>query len=80
MWQDKLKLDANESLRHDKSYAKGSLGQEEIELYSIVNQDGEVTGSVQYTDHTAIKGFHRTLHVIQRSSSGNVIVNERWSE
>lgn len=80
MWQDKLKLGANESLRHDRSYAKGSLGQEDVELYSILNQDGEVTGSVQYTDRTAIKGFHRSLHVMQHDSSGKTIVDECWSE
>lgn len=80
MWQDKLKLAANESLCHDRSYAKGSLGQEDVELYSIVNQDGEITGAVQYTDHTAIKGFHRSLHIIQRDSTGMTIVDECWSE
>lgn len=79
MWQDKLKLGANEVLRHDSSYTKGILGQEDVELYSIVNQGGEITGSVQYTDHTAIKGFHRSLHVIQHDRSGNLIVDERWN-
>lgn len=80
MWKNKLKLNADESLHLDHSYEKGSLGQEEVKLYSILNQEGIVTGKVQFTDHTAIKGFRRTLHVIQSDSSGKLVVDERWSD
>jgi len=81
MWKNKLKLEEGESLRLDNKYEKGSLGQEEVELYSVVDRQGQVTGSVQYTDHTSIKApFRNSLHLLQLEKGGNTLVDERWSE
>lgn len=79
MWRERLKLAPGESLRFDEKHDKGSLGQEEVERYSIVDPLGNVTGRVQYTDHTNIRApFVRSLHVVQRSATGEVIVDQRW--
>lgn len=78
--ENKLKLKVNETLKHNLSLTKGTLGQEEIVLYDIVNQDGLVTGNVKFTDHLSLNGLKRSLHVIQSDISGNVIVDERWKE
>lgn len=81
MWKSKLKIEEGETIRLDDKYKKGNLGQEEVELYSALNFDGEVIGSVQYTDHTSIKTlFRRSLHVVQRENNGQTLVDERWSE
>ena len=80
MWRAKLKIDANESLRHDQSFSKGSLGQDDILLYSIVNQDGAITGTVKLIDQSSIRGIRRSLHVIQKDSTGKIIVDENWEE
>lgn len=81
MWKNKLKLEEGVTIRLDNKYDKGHLGQEEVELYLILNIDGEVIGSVQYTDHTSTKApFRKSLHLVQREKSGQILVDERWSE
>lgn len=81
MWKSKLKLEEGDMVRLDRKYEKGNLGQEEVEHYSVINFDGEVTGSVQYTDHTSIKApFRRSRHVVQSGKGGQILVDERWSE
>jgi hypothetical protein len=81
MWKNKLKLEEGEALRLDNKYEKGSLGQEEVELYSVVDRQGQVKGSIQYIDHTSIKApFRQTRHLVQREKGGKTLVDERWSE
>jgi hypothetical protein len=80
MWKNRLKIADGEVLRLDSKYEKGNLGQEEVALYSIVDAQGKITGSVQYTDHTSIKApFHQSLHLVQRDESGKTIIDERWT-
>lgn len=80
MWQERLKLQEGESLRFDNSHSKGSLAQEDIDTYSIVNLNGEIVGSVVLRDHTAINGFARTISVTQKDIAGKTIVDESWRE
>ena len=81
MWKDKLKLEEGETLRFDRKYEKGSLGQEEVELYSAIDPQGQVTSSVQYIEHTSIKApFRRSFHLVQKDNSGNTLIDDRWSE
>jgi hypothetical protein len=80
MWRQKLKLEEGETLRLDKKYASGHLGQKEVELYSVIDQDGKVVGAVEFTDHTNIKApFKQTFHLVQRKADVT-LVDERWSE
>lgn len=80
MWKQKLKLEEGETLRLDNKYEKGNLGQEEVELHSVIDQQGQVVGSVQYTDQTNIKApFRQSFHLVQRKA-GTTLVDERWAE
>lgn len=79
-WQSKVRLSEGESLRLDGKHDKGNLGQEEIERYSIIDREGQVTGAVQITDHMSIKApFRRSHHLVQRDSQGAVVLDERWA-
>ena len=81
MWKSKLKLAEGDKIRLDHKYKKGNLGQEEVEHYSVLNFDDEAIGSVQYTDHTSINApFCRSIHVVQRDSNDQIIVDEKWGE
>jgi hypothetical protein len=80
MWKSKIKLGEGETIRLDNKHTKGNLGQEEVEIYSIINAVGGVVGSVQYIDHTSIKApFRNSHHLVQLMSDGQVTVNERWN-
>lgn len=46
----------------------------DVDTYSIVGADGTITGSVKVTDHTAVKGFKRTVRVLQKDADGRVVV------
>ena len=76
--EDKLKLNPGETLKQTGHRSKGPLAETDIYTYSILNQTGEIVGTVTHTDHTAIKGFKRTQTVEQRDHGGNVIVDVSW--
>lgn len=80
MWQDKVKLNDGETLKHVSSRSKGPLAEEDITEYSVLNSDGQIVGKVVHKDHTAIKGFRRTQSVYQTDSGQKVIVNENWAD
>ncbi len=78
MWKEKLKLEDGEELRPEGRADKGTMGQTEVERYSVV-RDGQVVGSVQYTEHMSIKApFKQSMHLVQRRG-GEVVVDERWN-
>lgn len=74
-WQEKLVLKAGEELRHESSRTKGFMQETDIDEYSIVSADGTKMGSVTVTDHTAVKGFKRTVSILQKDSTGKTIVD-----
>ena len=74
----KIKLNAGEELRHEKSKSKGTMAQTDIDHYSIINEAGEVVGKVIHEDHTSLNGFRRTQHVTQTDNDGNIIVQVSW--
>ncbi|WP_331775449.1 hypothetical protein [Sulfurospirillum sp. 1612] len=76
--ESKLNLNAGDTLKQTEHKMKGPMQETDIWTYEILNQDGEVVGSVIHKDHTAIKGFRRTQSVEQKDSSGNVIVSTSW--
>lgn len=80
MWKEHLILAPGESLRFDERHDKGNLGQEEVERHSIVDSLGNVSATVQFTDHMSIKApFVRSLHLIQRTITGAIVVDKRWN-
>ncbi|MBS6084104.1 MAG: hypothetical protein KIC49_23125 [Pseudomonas fluorescens] len=80
MWQSKVKLNQGEELKHVKSVSKGSMAQEDISEYSVVNSEGQVVGTVIYKDHMALRGFGRTQSVEQVDINRKLIVDESWSD
>lgn len=76
--ESKLMLKNGETLKIINRRSKGSLAEMDIYTYEIINQAGEVVGTVTYTDHTAIKGFRRTQTVEQKDNAGKVIVDKTW--
>ena len=78
-WKQKVKLIPGESLKFERSYMKGPLQETDVELYEIVNEKNEVTGNVEVTDHTAIKGFRRTISALQTDAAGNTVIRESWN-
>lgn len=54
---------------------------QETDVYecSALDATGQVVGEVRATNHTAVRGFRRTLTVRQASASGHIVVDESWS-
>lgn len=66
MWQQKLVLDEGDTLQFESRRENWHLGQEEIEIYSVLNANGNLVGEVQYIEHTPIKSpFRKSFHIIQ---------------
>jgi len=80
MIENKLKLNPGEKLELLKSKSKGTLAETDIYTYSIVNQNGDVRGFVEHTDHTSIKGFKRTQSIVQKDNNGLIVIEECWSD
>ncbi len=74
----RFRLNQGETLKSTGHRSKGPLAETDISPYSIVNEAGEVVGSVEHTDRTSINGLKRSQLVIQKDSSGKVVVEERW--
>lgn len=79
MWKSKVILAADEELKHESSKTSGFMAEEDIDVYSIVRKDGTKTGSVQVSDHTAVKGFRRTISVHQTDINGKTVVQESFN-
>ncbi|MGN6828922.1 hypothetical protein [Paucibacter sp. M5-1] len=79
MWKDKLILCDGEQLRHKGSKTAGFMGETDIDTYSIVKADGTETGMVKVEDHTAVKGFRRTITVVQTDSNGKEVVHTSFT-
>ena len=78
-WRDKVILGPGESLRVDNSRCDGFMQETDVYNCSIIDANGVVTGTVRATDHTAVKGFRRTLSIKQTDGSGNIIFEDTWT-
>lgn len=77
--KERLKLDPGDTLRLEKSYEKGFMGETDVELYSVLDASGQVKGRVQFTEHTNVKAPHTvTCHVVQWDADSGTLVDERW--
>ena len=72
-------LNADESLKLESSTQSGFMQETDNETYSIVRADGTRAGSVKVTDHTAVKGFKRTISVHQIDVNGKTVVNTSFN-
>jgi len=78
-WNNRITLTDGQTLVLVSSKSKGFMQETDITTYNVVDRDGAVCGDVTVADHTAVKGFKRTLHVVQRNSAGEAIVDEAWN-
>ena len=79
MWKSKVVLTNDEELKHESSKLSGFMQETDIDVYSIVRKDGTKTGSVKVTDHTAVKGFRRTISVHQTDIDGKTVVETSFN-
>lgn len=76
--RSKIKLNSGEELKKESHRSKGTMAQTDINMYSVINLEGEVVGEVIHEDHTALNGFQRTQHVTQKDKNGTIIIQESW--
>lgn len=76
--QDKILLNPGETLKQISHSLKGTMAETDIWSYEVLNEAGEKVGDIVHTDHTSIKGFHRTQSVVQRDLNGKVIIDVHW--
>lgn len=79
MWKSKIILKQGEELKHESTSISGFMQETDIDVYAVVREDGTPGGSVKVEDHTAVKGFKRTIWVVQKDNDGMVIVDTRFS-
>lgn len=77
-WKDKLILEPGETLQHTGSSMEGFMQETDVDTYDVISADGSRVGIVTVRDHTAVKGFRRTISVSQRDQSGQMLVQESW--
>lgn len=79
-WKDKILIEEDWSLQHKQSRSRGFMQEIDINEYDIVDAFSSLVGTVVVTNHTAVKGFRRTVNVEQRDKAGAVVVRESWTE
>ncbi|WP_081700037.1 hypothetical protein [Rhodanobacter sp. OR87] len=75
---EKLTLGPGETLRVDGSHSKGFMGEADVTNYSVLDASGNVVGTVEHIEHTAVKGFRVTNLVTQKDSQGKVLTSANW--
>jgi len=78
-WRTQIVLSEGEGLTHEGSRTTGFMGEEDIDSYSVVSADGIKVGVVTVRDHTAVRGFRRTIRVTQTDLAGKVIVETSYA-
>lgn len=78
-WKSKVSLKSGEQLKHVASKTKGFMAETDIDSYEIVDAHGVVVGSVTVEDHTAVRGFRRTVSIEQRDAMGALVNSESWT-
>lgn len=74
-WRDLVLLSAGESLVYQGMKSEGFMGEGDVEKYHVVDSSGGKVGEVTVIDHTAVRGFRRTITVKQRNRMNELIVN-----
>lgn len=78
-WKSKVSLNAGETLKHIGSKSKGFMAETDIDSYEVTDASGAVVGSVTVEDHTAVRGFRRTISFEQRDANGRLVNSESWT-
>jgi hypothetical protein len=78
-WKTKIILAAGETTKPTGSRSTGFMQETDVYDYDVVAADGTKVGNITVEDHTAVKGFKRTVTVTQTDASGKTIVHESWN-
>lgn len=78
-WRAKVILNPGESLQLDDSRCEGFMQETDVYDCSVIDANGEIVGKVTASDHTAVRGFRRTISVKQTNASGQIVVDESWT-
>jgi hypothetical protein len=78
-WKKFILLNEGESLKHEGHRTKGFMEEEDVDTYSVLAANGATMGSVTVSDHTAVRGFRRTIQVTQEDSNGKVLVEKSYT-
>lgn len=77
--RDKLKLEAGQTVKLVKSREIGFRGETDVSEYNVLDADGQVVGTVELSEHIAVRGFRKTNTVVQKDAQGNTVVSETWT-
>lgn len=77
-WKQDIQLKEGERLIHQHSKSQGFMQEEDVDTYAVQAADGSNCGTVVVSDHTAVKGFRRTIFVTQKDSNSKTIFEKRY--
>jgi hypothetical protein len=72
-------LRPGETVRQSQGTSTGTLGQNDVETYDVIDAQRQVTGTATYSAATSLTPPFRTRHsLVQKDIGGNVVVESRW--
>lgn len=78
-WKNMVLLKEGQQLKYVGSTSKGFMAETDVATYDIVDSENAKVGSVTVEDHTAVRGFKRTISIEQRDLAGRIVVQESWT-
>jgi len=67
------------TLRHERLCTKGFRQETDIDECAILNISEDSVGELTVAGYAAVRGFRRTIHVIQKDKVGKIVVDECWT-
>lgn len=78
-WKTLAILDQGDTLKFEGSRTKGFMEEEDIDTYAVLGAGGEKKGEIVINDHTAVKGFRRTIQFTQKDCNGKTLKQEAYT-
>ncbi|MCK6402909.1 MAG: hypothetical protein L6Q74_13555 [Sphaerotilus natans subsp. sulfidivorans] len=78
-WKTLPILTPGETLKFEGSKTNGFMEEADIKTYSVLGADGCKNGEIVINDHTAVRGFRRTIHFTQRDANGNILAQKAYT-
>lgn len=77
-WESLVTLAPGQTLKHEGHKTSGFMSEEDIDTYAVVGADGTKAGEVVVRDHTAVKGFKRSIRVTQTDAAGKQLLDTAY--
>ena len=78
-WRTLITLAPDQQLQHEGHRMTGFMQEEDIDTYAVVGAEGVKAGEVVVRDHTAVKGFKRTIRVTQHDATGKQLLDTAYT-